>query len=700
MRMPENARQTIAAGAASLLIELVFLRYLPGHVRVLGYFTNFVLLAAFVGLGVGMIAARRWPAAERIAWSAPFGVAALVAFAYLARDLHVNGTRAEVLFLEYDTHAKSVPLYPFLAGAYVFITASFLPIGYWVGRTLSGPEPLARYSCNIAGSLLGIAAFAVVSAVGAPPWCWMIVALVPLALALASAPWSWRGIGLVVAVGTVIAARASASNATWSSYQKISTGPVVIDPVGRRVVQEWDLPGLDPAARARLVTLPESTGFTVRVNDDSYQTPLNLSTEAVTALPALGPLALQYELPYLARPPGRVLVLGAGTGNDVAAALRKGATEVDAVEIDAAILALGKKHPEHPYDDPRVHAHLADARTFLARTDQHWDTIVYGLLDSHVLLSSSLSSVRLDSYVFTAESFAVAKSRLADGGILVVSHAVGTPWFVARMRATLTQAFGRPPLLLSEQIRHPLGYIYVAGELVPSSAPPPPGTDVLTDDWPFVYLRAHEIPHEYLTAALLIAALSLAFVGAMSGRALRGFDLHFFFLGAAFLLLETRGLSALALLVGSTWAVTSAVFAAVLVMALVATFIATRLGGEKAPPKMVQAAYILLAGAIGLQAAIGMNVLSDFPLGARVVLGAILVCLPIVGSGVVFGISLARSGEADRALASNLIGALAGGLTEYLSMILGLHALIYLAAAFYALAYLTGGRYRAPVPES
>jgi len=89
-----DVRQTLGAGAASLLIELAFLRYLPGHIRVLGYFTNFVLLAAFVGLGVGKIAARRWPKADALRWSAPLGVAALVAFAALGRNLNVGGLRS------------------------------------------------------------------------------------------------------------------------------------------------------------------------------------------------------------------------------------------------------------------------------------------------------------------------------------------------------------------------------------------------------------------------------------------------------------------------------------------------------------------------------------------------------------------------------------------------------------------------------
>ena len=460
-------------------------------------------------------------------------------------------------------------------------------------------------------------------------------------------------------------------------------------------MQEWQLPRLTPDARAALVTLPRSRGFTVRVNDDSYQTPVDLRDAAIEEYPSLSGMRVQYDLPYVARPPGRVLVLGAGTGNDVAAALRAGATHVDAVEIDAAILALGREHPERPYDDPRVAAHVTDARTYLARSADRWDTVVYGLLDSHVLMSS-MSNVRLDSYVFTAESFALAREHLAPGGILVVSHAVGTPWFIDRMRSTLARAFGRPPFLVSEQVAHPLGFVYAAGELVPEGRPLGDAADVLEDDWPFVYLRKRTIPREYLIAMALVAVASLALVRGAAGRKLAGFDLHFFALGAGFLLLETRGLAVLALLVGSTWGVTSAVFAGVLAMALAATAIAERLGGALATAHHVRSAYVLLGAALAMQLAVPTSVLADFPFVARAVLGAVLVSLPLLASGTVFGTSLARVGAADRALASNLLGAVAGGLVEYLSMVVGFRALVVVAALFYALAYVAGRKYLTP----
>jgi hypothetical protein len=277
----------------------------------------------------------------------------------------------------------------------------------------------------------------------------------------------------------------------------------------------------------------------------------------------------------------------------------------------------------------------------------------------------------------------------------VVSHAVGTPWFVKRMRATLGRAFERPPLLVSEHVRHPLGFVYAAGDLVAPGRPIEEPDDVLSDDWPFVYLRSRTIPTEYLVAIALVAIVSLGLVRVAAGKRLAGFDLHFFALGAGFLLLETRGLAVLALLVGSTWEVTSAVFAGVLVMALGATAIAHRLGGAKATRLHVQSAYAMLGAALALQVAVPASVLADFPFMARALLGAILVSLPLLASGVVFATSLAKAGDASRALASNLLGALAGGLTEYLSMVVGFRILVLLAALFYVLSYAAGRRYRA-----
>ena len=675
-------------GTATLFCELALIRYVPGQIRVLGYFTNFVLLAAFLGFGVGMLSARRLSAtaARRISWIAPAGVLAIVLATEALRLLHVLPTASEFLFLEYQTAGARVSLYVFLLIAFAILAAALIPVGVFVARTLAGDGPLARYGGNLLGSLFGILGFVVLSALSAPPAAWIAVACATTFVCVLDAPIAMRSLALACSIGATLVAWQTTRGTIWSPYQKIDLAPIFYSPA-RGVVQEWRLPSLSPAERAGLEPLPRESGFVVRVNDDSYQTPVDLSDAAVARRPGLSFLRLQYDLAFRrGKPPGDVLVLGAGTGNDVAAALRAGATRVDAVEIDPEILRLGAQHPERPYADPRVHAHVDDARSFLARTDRSFDMVVYGLLDSHVLQSAK-GTVRLDSYVFTRESFALARRHLRKGGRLVVSHAVGQPWFVLRMRETLAEAFGRPPLVVSDLVAHPLGVMYAAGDDVPEGRAIEGEIDPLTDDWPFVYLRDRSIPRDYLIAIGLIAVASFAAVRLGRGRA-RGGSLSFFALGGGFLLLETRGLSVLSLLVGATWGVTSAVFAGVLVMAYLATVIAAR-GAERN-----NLWWIVLFAALATAWLVPLSALLGLPLAARIALGAVLVSAPLLASGVVFGRAIAKSGQADQALASNLLGALAGGLCEYAAMVVGLRALVGLAAVFYLIALLAERRNR------
>jgi hypothetical protein len=677
-------------GAAALFVELALIRYVPGQVRVLGYFTNFVLLAAFLGFGLGMLAARRWPGLRAISYLAPAALMTFVLLAAAGSLLNVAPS-TEVLFLEYQQHRQTMPLYPFLALSFALLAACFVPLGHAVGCTLEGEQALLRYGLNLIGSLCGIGLFVALSALHAPPWLWMALAAAFTCVALREASWRWRAAGIATAVIAAAITLAVTRDTIWSPYQKITVAPMHVHPkIG--VIQEWAFPDLPASERGRVTMLPAESGFTIRVNDDSYQTPADLSDEGVRRHPELGGLRRQYDLPFaLPFPRERVLILGAGAGNDVAGALRNGAGEVHAVEIDPEILRLAERHPERPYADPRVRVYLDDARAFLARDTRQYDLIVFGLLDSHVLLSSR-TNVRLDSFVFTRESFALARERLAPDGVLVLSHAVGTPWFVDRMLLTLGSAFDKYPLMLTAHFDHPLGVAYAVGS---GTAPGPRPRSVVTmlqDDWPFLYLPARAIPQDYVLAMLLMGLISLIAVRGVTGRGWQGIDPHFFALGAGFLLLETRGLGVLALHVGATWGVNAAVFAGVLVMALAATVIGARLAPRS--NAIPWQAYALLGILLALNYAVPLSALAGLPLGTRITLSVALVCSPLLASGIVFAFSLARTGDASRALASNLLGAMAGGLVEYLSMVTGFRALVLLAAGFYLIALLADRRAR------
>jgi Methyltransferase domain len=688
---PELA--VVAAGAATLFVELALIRYVPGQVRVLGYFTNFVLLAAFLGFGLGMIAARRWPAARFPSYFAPAGLMCVVLLAALGNLLNVLPSSAEFLFLEYQEQRRSVPLYPFLAVTFAGLAACFVPLGHVVGRTLAGDRALLRYGLNLVGSLCGIALFAALSALSAPPWLWMALAAAFACVGLREAGWRWRALGIATAAIAAAASWPGTRDTVWSPYQKITLAPLYVHP-NRGVVSEWDFPTLPESERAGLAALPRASGFIIRVNDDSFMSLVDLSDRGVGRHPELRGLRFQYDIPYdLQAAPRRVLILGAGGGNDAAAALRGGAGEVHAVEIDPEILRLADRHPERPYRDPRVTVHLDDARSFLARDTRHYDLIVFAMLDSHILLSSR-SNVRLDSFVFTRESFALARERLAPSGLMVVSHAVGTPWFIDRMQATLSHAFGKPPVFIADFSYLPFGTIYVVGADTPPGRPARADINLLEDDWPFLYLPGRFIPRDYLLAMVLMALISLVAVRAAAGPGGRGLDWHFFALGAGFLLLETRGLGVLALHLGGTWSVNAAVFAGVLVMSLAATVVGARLARNRGSG-IPWSAYALLGVLLALNYALPLAALAAMPLGTRIVLSVLLVSAPLFASGLVFALSLARTGDASRALASNLLGAMAGGMIEYLSMIVGFRALVPLAAAFYLAALAADRRARA-----
>src|SRR5439155_1750592 len=106
---------------------------------------------------------------------------------------------------------------------------------------------------------------------------------------------------------------------------------------------------------------------------------------------------------------------GGVTGNDAAVALRNGAHRVDVVEIDPVIAELGKDlHADRPYQSQSVRLYVDDARSFLERNTSNYDLVIFATLDSHTAFSS-LSSLRLDNYVFTAESLQQVAQHLNSG---------------------------------------------------------------------------------------------------------------------------------------------------------------------------------------------------------------------------------------------------------------------------------------------
>jgi SAM-dependent methyltransferase len=405
-----------------------------------------------------------------------------------------------------------------------------------------------------------------------------------------------------------------------------------------------------------------------------------------------------------------VLILGAGSGTDVSAALMHGAKHVDAVEIDPTIIRLGRRfHPDHPYDDPRVTIVNDDARHFLRTTRKKYDLVVFALIDS-LTLQSSFSGVRLESYMFTEESFRAVRDCLKPDGLLVVYNYFREKWLVDRLANIAAAAFGSEPRVHVHEARAYLGIMLAGPRLatlksdpaVPdrvtaynqSHLPSPArlhtrdnAIEPSTDDWPFLYLRTRHIERHYLvTLALILIVSTVAVLWALRGQHGR-WSWEFFLLGAGFMLLETKAIIQFALLWGSTWVVASLAIAAVLCMALLANLVVSRVEIQRR--WVVGVALIAL---LALNAFIPIGRIGFESRAAESVFYALLVFSPILCAGLLFGSAIKHSTSLPGDYGTNLLGAMVGGVAEYLSLITGFSALLGIVALFYIGALVAGRR--------
>jgi hypothetical protein len=382
----------VTAGVA-LFSELMIIRVHASFFQLFAYYKNLSLLSCFLGLGIGYALGSR----RRV--STPLVLPGLALQILLLHSLRLFGVshflqnpvlERSALGIEHvAASSQALTVYGFLLAIFASNALCFIPLGHLTSRLMLRREKLAAYGWNLAGSLLGILSFSLVSFAWTPPSVWILIPAIALLLLL-------RGQPIQLCVG-------GASVGMLVAVLGLSIGPHTID-----VYSPYQILTLD---------FRDRSATSVNVNNAYFQRMLDLRTESVQRSRLRKTWADYYAIPYLVKPaPRDVLVVGAGTGNDVAAALRHGAGHVVAVEIDPTIQQIGRAlHPEAPYASPRVTAVVDDARSFMRNTAEKYDLIVYGLLDSHTLLSG-ISEVRLDSYVYTVEAFREARSSATRSG--------------------------------------------------------------------------------------------------------------------------------------------------------------------------------------------------------------------------------------------------------------------------------------------
>jgi SAM-dependent methyltransferase len=669
-----------------LFFELLMIRWISSEITIFAYFKNFVLIACYLGFGLGCYLSRR--PINLMALCVP-----LIALGLLC-EFPSAGLRDTVRQLTGSIGAISqvdywgVPGLPLniqnLGGAFsgslfvvcVFgvIALLFIPVGQLVGWFLEhASDGIFGYTVNILASLAGIVLFTLLCFEFQPPSIWFVVAAGVAGCLLWKVPkLRWTALAtffFCVALTSLPAGQDT--NVYWSPYQKLTLQP------------ERDA--------------GEIVSWKISTNSTFYQQIYNLSDRFVAAHPDyFRDEALKwsrYNLPYRFYPhPSSVLLLGAGTGNDAAAALRNGAGDVTAVEIDPLILQLGKKlHFEQPYSSPRVHVILNDARSYIQNTDQRFDLIVFSFLDSHTT-SSYYSTIRIDNYVYTLEAIRQTKALLKPGGLMIIKFAVLTPWIGGRLKELAQAVFDRPPLQtqggrflilgsqdrIAQALKDPGLAAYVAAK----SDAQFQSAALTTDDWPYFYQHEPGIPASVIIISSVLIVLCWIFLRE-TGTPLGSLQWHFFFLGAAFMLLEAHIVSRMALLFGTTWVVNSIVIAGLMVLIVAANLVVSW-----RPGVAVKFAYIGIFASILAAYVIPPEAFFLGSFWAKVFASTAVLCLPVFFAGIVFIVSFAREGFRSEALGSNLLGALLGGMLESISMWTGMKSILILVALFYALSWI------------
>jgi Spermine/spermidine synthase domain len=633
-----SGRDLFLASALMLFLELTLIRWLGESILYLSFFTNFVLLASFLGIGIGFMAEARQD------WFRHLPVALLLLIAFVAVFRIEVDRSADVIFIGSGA-ASGLPPWIILPIVFLASAGVMAMVAQRVATFFRQFQPLDAYRLDILGSLTGIVGFAALAGLRARPVVWAAV-IAALMLMIGGQSIGTRGRVALAGLVVILGIQSFVPGWSWSPYYRVEV-------------------------------LADDRFSYISVNGIPHQ-----ATGRLADLRSLDWIA---EWPYRVRRQGlaldNVLVVGAGNGIDVAFALDNDAGSVDAVEIDPRIYELGiELNPEEPYLDPRVQVHIDDGRAYMQRTDKQFDLVLFALPDSLTSVAGQ-SNLRLESYLFTREAFVRARDLLTGDGMFALYNTHSEQWVVDRMARTMSSVFGSPPCQLGTVARSRVMLAVGPGldegcpEGVLNSATSP---EPVTDDRPFLYVQNQSIPSFYLFALGLILAISVLAVRLFGGTLFVGRYPDLFLMGTAFLLLEAKSVSQFALWFGTTWNVNTLVFSGVLLSVLAAISVSRRM---RQPP--ITLLYGLLLLSVAVSWAVQASALLTLPTALRWLVACVITFMPIFVANLVFAARFKDVASPTEAFGVNLLGAILGGILEYTSLVTGYRTLAVVVGCLY-----------------
>lgn len=687
-----------------LFAETMAIRWLGIEIPVLRAFPNLILMLVFIGASAGIAQPDRKVSKVKL-------TCALLCLIGSVIIVPITGLKDLSLRIEENNSTAAV-----IAGLTLIslnaisLLTIFKEIGTTVGEGFKNRPPLSAYSINLLGSMFGVLAFAACSFLNTPPWVWLLIA------GLGTFAYNRSRALLLFLAPLVVASYFSAQGAFWSPYGKLEVKNFNV-PAGSIFGQGNYMLFCNNLYFHSATHVPDPETFAAR--EAARQTANQQTPESAEAKKDEEHLLIHaykwMKLPYRFAPHHEdVLILGSGSGNDTAFALKQARDlkKLDAVEIDPIIGNFGRTiHPDKPYLDEKVNLKVDDARSHLHRTDldKRYDIINFAYLDPGGTLNTA-SFMRVDNYVFTVESIKDALSLLKDDGIVSMSFATGADHPVtARLYNTIKAAWGKPPLTMCEDSFSSCIFLFGPGmeknpERVQSLIKESLQDDkelklwqpnaaqaamrVASDDWPFLYLQFDTtgliLYSTFLLFTIIIPVPFLFKVEKSSVLAPQCFAM--FVLGEAFMLMETKCCTELSLLYGNTWLVSSVVIFSFLTLGFLANLLVLKLENEKLT-RILPLIYLSLSVILLADFFLSMRNIALPAAGAKP-LTTLLTCLPVFFGGLLYSSHFKTVKDANMALAANLLGVTFGGLLENLCVVGGIKSLSLLTLILYLLSAL------------
>lgn len=661
--------------------EILALRWLGIEIPVVRDFPNLVIMICLVAASAGMSK----PGAKSLNPNVTLAITTCACIALIAPLIFAVQLGLPTLSLKFggdDASAIGRALTVLVVVASSLYTIFYL-IGKWLGKEFENAPPLKAYSFNLLGSIAGTLAFTIISWLALPPYVWLAVAGA-VTFMLYKKP-----LIPVITIALAAAAFTTTSHSIYSPYSKLDVVPIVL--------KENTVLGPD-----NYTLLSNNQYFHVGMEVLTPEREEKFKQEAKERAEKVQQKLWHsfgwVQLPFQSTPyHDSILILGSGSGTDVAYDLANGIKHVTAVEIDPRICKLGReRHPNKPYADARVDVRNEDARTFLRYSQDKFDLVDFAFLDPGPTLNSA-SFLRVDNYVFTVESLRAALKLCNEHGLVCLSFATGADSPVtARLCKSITDANGGvPPAAFTNKEFDSCYFVFGPGiknfnaanlkavDLVPYKMP----ADVrpCTDQWPFLYLAYDNSGIWLYIMVLLVTVVTPALLLMRGGgTGISGAEwANMFFLGQAFMLMETKSITHLSLLLGATWIVSSTVILTILLFAFAANLLVSK---KMSPP--INVLYACLFVSLLIQVFVQIPEASTLPAPVITLIYCFIDCFPILFGSMIFSTRFGKTKFATQALAANLLGVSFGGLTENFCIVIGTSNLTYVAMLLYGMSYL------------